>query len=100
MEQIFDAAKDIWWVFGTGVGIILALVKFGYTLREQQFRIQMLEKQLKEVAQDSAQLTVALLAVLDGLKQQGCNGEVTVAHTALKKYLATHRMYTNDFSKF
>ena len=32
-------------------------------------------------------LTYSVLAILDGLKQQGCNGEVTKAHNALEKYL-------------
>lgn len=32
-------------------------------------------------------LSYAVLAVLDGLKQQGCNGEVTKAHNDLEKYL-------------
>ena len=32
-------------------------------------------------------LSYSVLAILDGLKQQGCNGEVTKAHNTLKKYL-------------
>ncbi len=32
-------------------------------------------------------LSYAMLAALDGLKQQGCNGEVTKAHNMLEKHL-------------
>jgi len=47
---------------------------------EERERISRLEEEL-------CVLSYALLAVLDGLKQQGCNGEVTKAHSTLEKYL-------------
>jgi len=47
---------------------------------EESERIQRVEDEL-------CVISYAVLAVLDGLKQQGCNGEVTKAHTALEKYL-------------
>ncbi len=47
---------------------------------EERARIERVEEEL-------CVLSYATLAILDGLKQQGCNGEVTKAHTALEKYL-------------
>ncbi len=50
-------------------------------LREEE------SERIHRVEDELCVLSYAVLAVLDGLKQQGCNGEVTKAHTALEKYL-------------
>ena len=50
-------------------------------LREEE------QAEFKRVKDELCVLAYSLLAVLDGLKQQGCNGEVTKAHASLEKYL-------------
>ena len=42
---------------------------------------------MKAIKDELCVLSYAMLASLDGLKQQGCNGEVTKAHAALEKHL-------------
>ena len=42
---------------------------------------------LKAVKDELCEICRALLATLNGLQQQGCNGEVSKAHTALEKHL-------------
>ncbi len=42
---------------------------------------------LKALNDELCVLSYAMLAALDGLKQQGCNGEVTKAHARLEKHL-------------
>lgn len=42
---------------------------------------------MKAVKEELCVLSYAMLAALDGLKQQGCNGEVTRAHNMLEKHL-------------
>ena len=42
---------------------------------------------LKAINDELCVLSYAMLAALDGLKQQGCNGEVTKAHDRLEKHL-------------
>lgn len=45
------------------------------------------DQDLKEIREEQTMTTYVLLAVLDGLKQQGCNGEVTKAHDELSKFI-------------
>ena len=42
---------------------------------------------MKMVKEELCVLSYAMLAALDGLKQQGCNGEVSKAHSMLEKHL-------------
>ena len=42
---------------------------------------------MRMVKDELCVLSYAMLAALDGLKQQGCNGEVTKAHNMLEKHL-------------
>ncbi len=44
-------------------------------------------KSLQAINEELCVMSYALLAALDGLMQQGCNGNVTKAHTALEKHL-------------
>ena len=46
-----------------------------------------LERHDRERKEDIAALLEGMFAVLDGLQQQGCNGEVTRAHAALKQHV-------------
>lgn len=45
------------------------------------------EARLQEIRSEQCILTSSMLAVLDGLQQLHCNGNVTKAHEALEKYL-------------
>lgn len=51
------------------------------TLTEQHNR------DISDLKDELCVLSYAMLACLDGLKQQGCNGEVTKAHDMLEKHL-------------
>lgn len=42
---------------------------------------------MKEMQDELCLISYAMLACLDGLKQQGCNGAVTEAHNKLEKHL-------------
>lgn len=44
-------------------------------------------EELKAVKEELCVLAFAMLAALDGLRQQGCNGNVTRAHEMLEKHL-------------
>lgn len=44
-------------------------------------------EELKAIKDELCVLAYAMLAALDGLKQQGCNGDVTDAHGMLSKHL-------------
>ena len=43
--------------------------------------------EMQELKRELCMVNYALLAALDGLLQQGCNGEVTKAHLALTKHI-------------
>lgn len=45
------------------------------------------EAKMQEIKSDIFILTKSVSAILDGLKQQGCNGKVTEAKENLEKYL-------------
>lgn len=66
--------------FGVIFGIIACVVRFLDRQKQQ-------DKDIKEIKEEQTMTTYVLLAVLDGLKQQGCNGEVTTAHEKLSKFI-------------
>ncbi len=45
------------------------------------------QSEMQELKSELCMVNYALLAALDGLLQQGCNGEVTKAHLALTKHI-------------
>ena len=45
------------------------------------------EEDIKAIKSEQCMHTYVLLAILDGLKQQGCNGPVTEARDRLSKYI-------------
>ncbi len=45
------------------------------------------EARMQDIKASVMLLTSSVLAILDGLKQQGCNGKVTEAKNSLEKYL-------------
>lgn len=50
-------------------------------------RFQRLEKHSREDHETQKVILEALFAVLDGQKQQGCNGAVTEAHSKLREHM-------------
>lgn len=61
-------------------GIIVMVVRFFDRQKKQ-------DEDIKMIKSEQTMITYVLLAVLDGLKQQGCNGEVTKAHEKLSKFI-------------
>ena len=45
------------------------------------------QQDIQEMKDEQALISYALLACLDGLKQQGCNGTVTEAYNRMQKHL-------------
>ena len=67
-------------VGGTIVGIFAAVYKMGQRFNRMEERIEQSGKLHRVLAE-------GLYACLDGLHQQGCNGEVTKALHSLHKHL-------------
>lgn len=83
-------------------GIALAVIRWVVSQNKQTEDISNLRKQyesdIKAIKQKESQdiqtvkdelcvLSFAMLAALDGLMQQGCNGNVTKAHDRLEKHI-------------
>ncbi len=84
-------ARDIWWLIGLMVGALCFAARAGWKSRQLISRLDRLEKRDAEQQEDISALLGGMFAVLDGLKQQGCNGEVTLAYGRLKEYVVTKR---------
>lgn len=72
------------------IGLISAIggiLAFMYNLIA---RFRRLEKHDREDHETQVAILKALFAVLDGLKQQGCNGPVTKAHEELREIVIKH----------
>lgn len=72
-------------------GLIIGVIKWFQKQEKQSKDIATLEKTHKEdiekIQDEFCVLTYGVLATLDGLKQQGCNGNVTKAYEMLEKHL-------------
>lgn len=73
-------AAEILGALGVIFGIVRTLIHFFDRQKEQ-------DSDIKAIKEEQTMTTYVLLAVLDGLKQQGCNGEVTKAHETLSKFI-------------
>lgn len=71
---------EIFGALGVLCGIIKVIVNFIDRQKAQ-------DDDIREIKEEQTMTTYVLLAVLDGLKQQGCNGEVTIAHDKLSKFI-------------
>lgn len=75
--------------------IILGVILGGYKLYDKlldrmtdiEKRMTAQEKELERMKKEDTLVIYALRACLDGLKQQGCNGEVTKAYKKLDKHM-------------
>ncbi len=73
------------------VGAIAAILKYRDKRKEQE-RIQQEENEkqdaaIEEIKSEQTLICYAVTACLDGLHQQGCNGEVTKALEKMRKHL-------------
>lgn len=75
--------------------VILGVIIGGYKLYDKlldrmdeiEKRMNAQEKELERMKKEDTLVIYALRACLDGLKQQGCNGEVTKAYKKLDKHM-------------
>lgn len=76
---------------GNIISAAVAIVKWrDKKKKEQEKTAQLDEKQdeaIKELKKEQTLLCYAITACLDGLHQQGCNGQVTDALNRMSKYL-------------
>lgn len=72
-------------------GLIYAFVKWLQKQNNQSNEITALRERHdcdnEAVKDELCVITYTLLAILDGLKQQGCNGEVSKAYKTLQKHI-------------
>ena len=79
----------------TALSVIFGVIIGGYKMydklidnnKELERRVTELEKQNQSINKESALIIYALGACLNGLHQQGCNGEVTKAMNKINKYI-------------
>ena len=79
----------------TALSVIFGVIIGGYKMydklidnnKELERRVAELEKQNQSINKESALIIYALGACLNGLHQQGCNGEVTKAMNRINKYI-------------
>ena len=85
--KIFSAVSAVLGI----VGMIVVGVKWFLRQKQQDIELENLRKteseDIKAVKEELCVLSYAMLAALDGLKQQGCNGDVTKAYNRLQKHL-------------
>lgn len=85
MELTIDTTQVLALIsFVTAIGGILGFM-FNLVIRFRK-----LEKHDKADHETQVAILKALFAVLDGLKQQGCNGPVTKAHEELREIVIKH----------
>jgi len=69
-------------------GTLLAVWRWTHRIAS---RFEQLEEQAMRRKEDDAVILKTLLAVLDGLQQQGCNGKVTAAFETLNNHIIDNR---------
>ena len=67
------------------LGTLAGVITLGYKFVK---RFERVERKLERTEQLNTVLIIGLCACLDGLHQQGCNGEVTKALNMLQEHLA------------
>lgn len=79
----------------TAMGVVFGMLwggfKFIHRQQQQDKDIEALyikhDNDIKDIKGELQVICFGMLACLDGLKQQGCNGDVTKAHDKLTKHL-------------
>ena len=76
---------------GVIAGVVIAVIKWFQKQEKQTSDIAELRSthasDIELIQDELCVLTFGVLATLDGLKQQGCNGNVTKAYEMLEKHL-------------
>lgn len=92
--DFFEICKGVSTVLAAGgaVGaLIVGIVKWFEKQNKQTEDIAAVKKlhmdDMNAIKDELCVLSYAMLAALDGLKQQGCNGNVTKAYDMLEKHL-------------
>lgn len=73
------------------ISIASAVLAVAAYVANLAFRFKRLEKQAEHRKEDTAIILSSLLAVLDGLHQQGANGIVTKTKAQLEQYIIKTR---------
>lgn len=85
------------------IGLFYKMFKWYERQKQQDADIQRIEerhkKDFEEIQKEQCMICYSLLAVLDGLIQQGANGEVTKAHNKLQKYLNKSAHGANEWEE-
>lgn len=89
MDQIVNTiltAASIFTACGILLGALIGLLRWLWRQKQQDVEIERLKR-------EQTVICYGLLACLDGLRQLGCNGNVTAALDALDKHLnkAAHK---------
>lgn len=79
-----QALKDLWWLAAALMGVLAYCVRVGWRVRELIARIERLERHDRTQREDLNVIMRGTYATLCGLKEQGCNGEVTKALDLLR----------------
>jgi len=78
--EIITAVAGVITALGVIFGVIFAIYKW-YLKQEKQ------DKDIKAIKEEQTILTQGVLACLKGLKEQGCDGPVTLAIKQIENYL-------------
>ena len=79
-----ETLKDFWWLGGVLAGMLIYCVHVGWRMRELIARIERLERHDRTQREDLNVIMRGTYATLCGLKEQGCNGEVSKALDLLR----------------
>lgn len=80
-----QALKDLWWLAAALMGVLAYCFRVGWRVRELIARIERLERHDRTQREDLNVIMRGTYATLCGLKEQGCNGEVTKALALLRE---------------
>ena len=80
MEVNIQSLAAIIGALGVILGALFAFYRW-YLKQEKQ------DKDISAIKQEQALLTEGILACLQGLREQGCNGPVTTAITKIEAYI-------------
>ena len=80
ITQLVITVASVITALGVILGVILTVYKW-YLKNEKQ------DSAIKEIKEEQALLTYGVLACLKGLKEQGCDGPVTVAIAEIEDHI-------------